>query len=268
MSSAGSLFSGIGGLDISVSRALGAEPLWMCESDKHARAVLARHYPNVPILPDIRELDDGTPPVENLHGGYPCQPFSLIGRRQGEDDPRHLWPEFARLIRLLRPKRVILENVSNHLVLGFDSVLGALSEMGYDTRWGSVRASDAGAPHRRERVFAIATDSDLQHGRPGGWGVLTEGVGRENGGTKTYTEAPPAAWGEYQPVISRWESIVGRQAPFPATDSGALSAEFGEWFMGFPAGWTEGSSRTQRLRILGNAVVPQQGELALRLLSA
>ena len=137
---AGSLFSGIGGLDLGVEWALDAHPAFFCETDEYCRAVLERHWPGVPIVPDVREIDESLGPVDVLHCGYPCQPFSVAGLRQGEEDPRHLWPAMARAIRLLRPRVVVGENVAGHLALGFGRVLGDLAEMGLDVRWGVVRA--------------------------------------------------------------------------------------------------------------------------------
>lgn len=342
---AGSLFSGVGGLDLAAHGALGAEPAWMCEADSHCRTILEQRFPGVPVLPDIRELDHTASPIDLLHGGYPCQPFSVAGKREGENDPRHLWPEFARCIRVLRPRLVIAENVAGHLALGFDRVLADLAEMGMDVRWGTVRASDAGAPHRRERLFIVAhaatdradTAADTERERPHrGRGRDTRGEaegrgdrggeppghrpspadpderGQQDGGqeqdgleasrrndtdrrdasaadaeiTERRTSqqqsvgAPPGsaaehreragktAWGVYEPAIRRWEHTLGRPAPPPTDDRGRLMPEFVEWMMGFPTGWTEGVARTHRLRMLGNAVVPHQGTLALRLLTS
>lgn len=151
----GSLFSGIDGLDMAVRQVFGAETVWFCEYEKACRQVLERHHPDTPIYEDVRELDD-PPRVDILSGGYPCQPFSKAGSRKGAEDPRHLWPEFARLIRLLRPRYAVLENVAGHLSLGFDEVLCDLAEAGFDAEWIVIRASDAGAPHRRERLFCLA----------------------------------------------------------------------------------------------------------------
>lgn len=132
----------------------------MCEYDKHCQVVLERQFPGVSIVPDVREIDGGMPRVDVLHAGYPCQPFSHAGKKLGTTDPRHLWPEIARSIRILRPRYVILENVSNHLRLGFDVVLADLASMGFHAKWGLVRASDAGTPHKRERLFVVASHAD------------------------------------------------------------------------------------------------------------
>jgi len=152
----GSLFSGIGGFDLGLERA-GMSVAWQCEIDPDARAILAKHWPEVPCYGDIRSIDWSTvEPVDIVCGGYPCQPFSHAGSRAGESDPRHLWPEVARCVRHLRPRWVLLENVAGHLSLGFGAVLGDLAALGYDAWWDCIPAAALGAPHLRDRVFVVA----------------------------------------------------------------------------------------------------------------
>lgn len=156
----GSLFSGAGGLDLAVERAFGGSVVWQSEVDEAACTVLRHRFPGVPNLGDITTVDwTSAETVDVLCGGYPCQPFSAAGKRRGTDDERHLWPDFAEAIRRLRPRCVVLENVAGHRSMGFDCVLGDLAEMRFDAQWCSIRASDVGAPHRRERVFILATDT-------------------------------------------------------------------------------------------------------------
>lgn len=159
----GSLFSGAraGGLDMAVTEVFGGRVVWHSEVDEAAGKVLAHHYPDVPNLGDITNIDwHSVEPVDIMCGGYPCQPFSHAGQRKGADDERHLWPYFAEAIRRVRPGYVVLENVAGHRSMGFGSVLGDLASIGYDAQWCSIRASDVGAPHRRERVFVLATSAD------------------------------------------------------------------------------------------------------------
>lgn len=166
----GSLCSGIGGLDMGVSWATGAVPAWFCEREPAPARVLARRHPGVLIYDDITTTDwDTVEPVDVVTAGYPCQPFSFAGRRQGASDERHLWPYVAECIRRVGPRWVVLENVRGHLTLGFDAVLGALADLGFDAEWGVFRASDVGAPHRRERLFVVACHADgvaWAQGRP------------------------------------------------------------------------------------------------------
>ena len=158
----GSLFTGYGDLDLAV----GGELAWYAEIEPAACQVLAHHYPGVPNLGDITAIDwADVEPVDVITGGYPCQPFSHAGNRKGKNDVRHLWPNVLDAIRAIRPRYAILENVSGHITLGFADVLADLAEIGWDAEWGTFRASDVGAPHRRERIFIIAhTDSEGSQG--------------------------------------------------------------------------------------------------------
>jgi len=156
----GSLFSGYGGLDAGVQSVLGGTVAWHVEYDKHPAAILAHHFPDVPNYGDVTAVDwSAVEPVDVLTGGYPCQPFSHAGKRKGEHDERHLWPYVEIAIGALRPRIVVLENVAGHLTLGGSTVIGSLAGLGYGARWGVVRASDAGAAHRRARLFIVAADA-------------------------------------------------------------------------------------------------------------
>lgn len=162
----GSLFSGYGGLDMAVERVFpDAAPVWFCEWDEAPAKVLAHHWPDVPNLRDVTAVDwSQVEPVDIITGGYPCQPFSAAGRREGTNDERHLWPYVREAIRVLRPRYVVLENVAGHRSLGFDRVLGDMAEDRMHVWWTSVRASDVGAPHHRERLFILATPADAESG--------------------------------------------------------------------------------------------------------
>jgi DNA (cytosine-5)-methyltransferase 1 len=156
----GSLFSGYGGLDMAVAQHYGATVAWHVEFDKHPSAVLDAHHLGVPNYGDVTAVDWAqVEPVDILTGGYPCQPFSHAGQRRGTNDERHLWPYVADALRVLRPRYAVFENVAGHLTLGFDTVLADLAALGFDAEWGVVSASDAGAPHRRQRLFVVAADA-------------------------------------------------------------------------------------------------------------
>ena len=171
----GSLFSGYGGLDMAVSSVLGGSVAWHVEFDKAPSRILAHHYPDVPNYGDVTQVDFTTiEPVDVLTGGYPCQPFSHAGLRKGTDDDRHLWPHVLRAIREMGPRLAILENVRGHISLGFDVVLADLASVGWSARWGVVRASDAGAPHQRARLFIVAYPDSVGHE----WGGAAWGRGR------------------------------------------------------------------------------------------
>lgn len=155
-----SLCSGYGGLDLAVEAVFDADTVAHCEWEEAPSKVLAARWPGVPNLHDVKTADWGSVQAEILSAGYPCQPFSAAGRRKGTDDPRHLWPHVAEAIRRVRPRLVVLENVAGHRSLGFGDVLGDLAAMRYVGSWVSLRASDVGACHGRERVFILARDAD------------------------------------------------------------------------------------------------------------
>lgn len=145
---------------MAVESVFGGEVVWHSEINKAASKVLAHRFPGVPNLGSITDIDwAAVEPVDIICGGYPCQPFSHAGQREGVNDERHLWPYFALAIRRIRPRYAVLENVAGHRSMGFDSVLADLAEMRYDAQWCSVRASDVGAPHQRERLFVLASDA-------------------------------------------------------------------------------------------------------------
>jgi DNA (cytosine-5)-methyltransferase 1 len=150
----GSLFSGIGGMDLGLERA-GWELKWQVEIDEYCRRVLEKHWPDVPRYGDVRDVA-ALPYVDLIAGGFPCQPVSRAGKRQAQDDERWLWSEFARIIRLLRPRFVLIENVPGLLDRGLADVICGLAEMGFDAEWTHLSAAAFGAPHLRERIVIVA----------------------------------------------------------------------------------------------------------------
>jgi len=156
------LFSGIGGFSLGLEATGGFETVAFCDIEEFPRKVLQKHWPHVKQYEDIKELNyeqlkaDGLVPIDIITGGYPCQPFSVAGRKKGEEDPRHLWPEYFRLVKELRPTWVIGENVGGHIKLGLDTVLENLESEGYAVRTFSIPASAIGANHKRERIWIVA----------------------------------------------------------------------------------------------------------------
>ena len=152
-----SLFAGIGGFDLGLEKTGGFETVAFCEFAEFPRKILAKHWPHVPCFPDVRTLKGSdVGPVDVICGGYPCQPFSTAGKRQGAEDDRHLWPEFSRLVDELRPTWVIGENVAGHISMGLDDVLADLEAKGYACRTFVIPACAIGALHRRDRVWIVA----------------------------------------------------------------------------------------------------------------
>ena len=151
------LFSGIGGFSYAAETLIGGyQTVAFCEMDEFCQKVLKKHWPQVPIFDDVRTLDASRlGRIDIVTGGYPCQPFSQAGRRQGEQDERHLWPEMLRIIKSCQPRYVLAENVAGHVTMGLDQVLTDLEDQGYTTRPIIVPACAKNAPHRRDRVWII-----------------------------------------------------------------------------------------------------------------
>lgn len=191
----GSLFTGYGGLDMAVANVTGATTAWVSDIDKGACKILAHRYPDAPNLGDIAAVDwPAVEPVDILTGGFPCQDVSPAGKRAGirPGTRSGLWTQMAYAINQLQPKMVVIENVRGllsadaHSVMepcawclgdrpgqsalrALGAVLGDLASLGYDARWGGLRAADAGAAHSRFRVFVVAYPDDSgwsQHRRP------------------------------------------------------------------------------------------------------
>jgi len=210
----GSLFAGIGGFDLGLERTNGFEVVWQVEWDSYCQKVLAKHWPSVPCYGDIHDVGaHNLAPVDVLVGGFPCQPVSVAGKRKGQDDDRWLWPEFGRIIRELRPRYAIMENVPGLLVRGMGDVLGDLSEFGYDAEWGIVSAASVGAPHLRKRIFimAHATGSRSKARRRDAMGTgdrsrrdegLSQGTGGKAGGVADTSVIRLQKHGQLQPKES------------------------------------------------------------------
>jgi DNA (cytosine-5)-methyltransferase 1 len=179
----GSLFSGIGGLELGLEWAGVGRAVWQVERDEWCRGILARHWPDAERFDDVLSVGArNLAPVDLICGGPPCQDISYAGKGAGLAGARSgLWFEYARIVRELRPRFVVVENVSALLARGVDTVLGDLAEAGYDAEWRCIRASDVGAPHRRERLFVVAyrVGDGLQGCEPAGATPGAIGRGRE-----------------------------------------------------------------------------------------
>lgn len=164
----GSLFSGIGGLELGLEWAGLGPVAWQVEKDEYARAVLAKHWPNAVRHEDVRSVGaHNLQRVDVLCGGFPCQDLSYAGRGAGLEGARSgLWREYARVVRELRPRVVIVENVPALRSRGLGRVLGDLAECGYDAVWTSLAASDVGAPHKRERLFVVGYSAQQRREGP------------------------------------------------------------------------------------------------------
>lgn len=244
---------------------------WQSEIDPYACKVLQKHWPDIPNLGDIKTVDWSTiEPVDVIAGGYPCQPFSTAGNRKGENDPRHLWPNFRDAISAIRPRYALLENVRGHLSMGFDRVLADLAALGYDAEWRLVSAAGMGAPHRRERIIVVAYPDDsgsrtserdmgqrrakITQERQGETGTQHGFSGR--GAEMAYPDGRRLKERDTQ---KRRVSVFNSNSSRGIGDQWKTEPDVGRVANGVPA-------RVDRLRGLGNAVVPQVAEYVGRLI--
>ncbi len=184
------LCSGIGGFALGFQWAGLSRPVLFCDIEEWSRKVLAKHWPDVPISDDVKELASDprrlVPDCDILTAGYPCQPFSLAGKRRGEKDDRHIWPEIFTIVQAKRPRWCVFENVSGHINMGLDQVLSDLEGEGYTVQPFVVPACAVDAPHRRDRVWIIAAHADSEsqsdvagHGEEGQW-LVADASGRRH----------------------------------------------------------------------------------------
>jgi DNA (cytosine-5)-methyltransferase 1 len=264
----GSLFSGIGGFDLGLERC-GMEIVWQVENEPYCRKVLAKHWPNVPCYEDIHDVGaHNLEEVDVICGGFPCQPVSTAGKQRGQDDERWLWPEFARILRELRPRYALVENVPGLLVRGMGDVLRDLAAAGYDAEWGCISAASVGAPHLRKRIFVIAhTDSGELRDEPRGWNGSSgsgasvvghdgeEGVvaHTDSGGREVFGVAQPRRIEGARRGVTDGCSEDGRLKYTTGREHWAVESSLGRVAHGV-------SHRVDRLRALGNAIVPQVAE--------
>jgi DNA (cytosine-5)-methyltransferase 1 len=246
------LFSGIGGFSLGLERA-GMETVAFCEQDKYCQQVLRKHWPDVPIYDDVRELNGSAiGHVDLICGGFPCQPFSTAGKRAGKDDDRHLWPEFARLISEIHPRWVIGENVSGLISMGLDEVLSDLEGQGYAAEAFVIPACAVDAPHRRDRVWIIGNGNG--NGKP--TVALNDEAPRM---PETGADSDSDSGKRLKPCQpyeeERQEQRMGQAG---SLGNGARWRETQPDVCGMDDGL---SRRMDRLRALGNAVVPQIPEI-------
>lgn len=288
----GSLFSGIGGLELGLEWA-GLGPVkWQVEQDAFCRKVLSKHWPDATRHTDVRSVGAGAlEPVDIVCGGFPCQDISLAGRRAGITGDRScLWFEFERILRELQPRYVVIENVSALIGSGLDAVLGGLAALGYDAWWDCLRASDVGAPHRRERIFIVGwmahaqCELDCQQypsAMQRGWPVETEQarVGRGERKVLAYSGGRSGRQksreirdtkGNGPSDFSRGRGILSRSLGSSVSKMGRASYGIPEGMDLWPArpgqesyAWEPPRTakgvkgRREKLKALGNAVVPQ-----------
>ena len=229
-----SLFSGIGGLDFAAEMA-GFQTVGQCEWADYPKKVLEKHWPDVPRWRDIRTLTGesfyektGMRTVDVISGGFPCQPFSVAGKRRGKEDDRYLWPEMLRVISELRPDWVVGENVAGIVNMALDQVCSDLENEGYAVQAFIIPACSVDAPHRRDRCAIVAHT--------------------DNRGRSLWRDGELPAVEE---TATSWADHRGRAAEYVAGEWWPAEPNVGRVAYGVP-------HRVDRLKCLGNAVVPQQ----------
>ncbi len=248
------LFSGIGGFSLGLEAA-GMETVAFCEIDKFCQKVLRKHWPDVPIYDDVRSLDyDGT--IDLICGGYPCQPFSHAGKRQGAADDRHLWPAMFSLIQKHKPNWVIGENVAGHFDMGLDQVLSDLESENYECRTFIIPACAVNAPHRRDRLWIVANAKDVQRNvseREYGCGERPQVFEPRNGSGENNASNDGSERGQR----GGKESFRGVGGFSWSEDVRRVADYFNRPDIPEPLIRRGGNGVSQRLHALGNAVVPQ-----------
>ena len=234
----GSLFSGIGGFELGLERTGGFKTVWQCEIDPFCLKVLEKHWPNVKRFTDIKKMgvEEEIPHVDVICGGFPCQDISCAGRGAGIHAERSgLWWEMLRIVRLVRPRFVLVENVAALLNRGLDEVLGSLAESGYDAEWQILSAKFVGSQQRRERLYLVAY--------PTLPGIISQSARDER--TRWGISVGGGLFGGDREVAGGQTSKAQRY-----TEPWATEPSICRVVDGIP-------NQLDRLRALGNAIVPQ-----------
>lgn len=266
------LFSGIGGFSLGLERA-GMKTVAFCEIDEHAQKVLKKHWPNVPVYSDVIKLKGKQfKNIDIICGGFPCQDISIAGKQKGIKGERSgLWKEYLRLIKEIKPRYAIIENVANLRSKGLNEVLKDLWKIGYDSEWHIISAGSISAPHLRERIWIIAYPESIRNRREcGGFFSASQKTICEKQGKESQCEASNDGSPFYSPCASGfrlWRNFASEK-------------ENQKWWAGVANSvnhWGETKSvicrvddglprgvdklRRNRIKQLGNAVVPQIPEL-------
>jgi DNA (cytosine-5)-methyltransferase 1 len=227
------LCSGIGGFALGFEWAGLSYPVMFCDIEKWSRQIVSKHWPEVPVATDVKELandpDRNVPDCDILTAGYPCQPFSLAGERRGAEDDRHIWPDIFSIVQRKRPAWCVFENVYGHISMGLDEVLSDLELESYSVRPFIVPACATDAPHRRDRVWIIArnvadSDSAGLQGRENARDISQSGAQRDKQSARC-SERPDGQNWLREPAVARVANGIPR--------------------------------RVDRIKGLGNAIVPQ-----------
>lgn len=265
----GSLFSGIGGFDLAAQWA-GIENIFHVEKDDWCRRVLSKNFPNSKQYIDIKNFNgkEYAKSIDIISGGFPCQPFSVAGQRKGKDDDRYLWEEMLRVISEIQPTYVIGENVTGIIGLALDTVLSDLEAQDYTTETFIIPACSKNAWHKRDRVWIVAYSNSIRRT------YEQKETGQPIHNRKWNCEAKKQTGYEFKCGISESSSIfsdtngIGRENSIPGNEPTRETSEFGNSHTKYNANIWEIepgvgrvvhglSNRVDRIKGLGNAIVPQ-----------
>lgn len=262
-----SLFSGIGGFDLAAEW-MGWENVFQVEIDKFCTKVLEKNFPNVTRYGDIKEFDGtkyrGT--VDIISGGFPCQPFSVAGKRKGKQDDRYLWPEMLRVISEVRPAFIVGENVTGIISLALEQVLSSLEAEGYHTETFIIPACAVNTPHRRDRIWIIAyTNYYGLHDPQDGQGN-SQGDDDYKARPKTIIKPTGCSYQTASSItnansegLPQRQNETGKPGPEVGGYQRQISAIYNGWITEPPICGTDDviPNRVDRIKSLGNAIVPQ-----------
>ena len=211
------LFSGLGGFSLGLERTGHFETVAFCDNDKYSKLIIDKHWKGKKVYEDVREITkekliaDGIELPDVITGGFPCQPFSVAGKQKGTSDDRHLWPEMFRIIKALKPRIVVGENVRGIVNIQdgmvFETVCTNLEDEGYEVQAFNIPAAGVGAPHRRERIWIIATLGDPKYDGP-----LTDEIGRRNEEINGGTEKRQNSSFEFERTSGREDNAIMENA--------------------------------------------------------
>lgn len=269
----GSLFSGIGGFELGLERAIPkSRTIWQCEQDSYCRSILAKHWPGIKIYEDITKMD--TAEVQRpdiLCGGFPCQDISVAGKGEGIHGAKSsLWWHMHALISRIRPDIIVLENVPAITFRGAREVLGSLSDIGYDAEWTTISARQFGAPHLRRRWFCVAYSNRfrrMEHKRlkkeiqqPREQRVQREESSQPSMPESAHSSSPYAA--NSISIRAQVQTVRGYSSQQMSGSNGEKRRFWEEGETPSPlCGVDDGiPKRVDRIRALGNAIVPQCSE--------
>jgi len=263
MLSVTSLFSGIGGIDLGLEMTGHFKTKLFSEIDPFCQKVLKKHWPDVPIIPDVRDVDGTKYQTDVLVGGFPCQPFSVAGKRKGKDDQRHLWPEMFRVIKEAKPSIVIGENVQG--IINTQMALGScvvdLESEGYKVQPVVLPACSVNAPHRRYRVFILAVANTKSFSRNDRENRNYSKEKQEERNVRGQSSNVANTNSERLQGAEQYEAHTGKtKTQFSTTQSSKAAGNYWEFEPNVGRVAHGVSGRVHRLKGLGNSIVPQIAE--------